>query len=206
MRTRSMPCARKVTTAPGGRRQSTYRSGKCRVRSEQTPMWGLIVLRRSCLHLPRRPRSPAPCHASGQLLPGMKDKGGQHGASISVWVTGFRRYQGVNRAQTVFHSFRPCFATAQGGCQARCRPLHTQPSQCHSLSFSRGYGILPRHLNDARRSRGCPTASAPARPTTRGPSGSPRPASRSTAPRPGTARWCRPPVRSRCGTPASGKS
>ena len=49
---------------------------------------------------------------STQLLPGMKDKGGQRGASISVWFTGFRRDQGVDSAQTVFHSFRHCFATA----------------------------------------------------------------------------------------------
>ena len=48
---------------------------------------------------------------SERLLPGMKDKGGQHGASVSVWFTPFRRSQGVESAQTVFHSFRHCFVT-----------------------------------------------------------------------------------------------
>lgn len=49
---------------------------------------------------------------SHQLLPGMKDKGGQRGANISVWFTKFRRGQGVDSGQTVFHSFRHCFVTA----------------------------------------------------------------------------------------------
>ena len=42
----------------------------------------------------------------------MRDKDGQHGASISRWFTEFRRLHGVDSGQTVFHSFRHCFTTA----------------------------------------------------------------------------------------------
>ena len=49
---------------------------------------------------------------SDMLLPGFRVWGDQHGGNVSRWFTDFRREQGVDSRQTVFHSFRHCFVSA----------------------------------------------------------------------------------------------